>query len=236
MAWVNIPDADIDENSALKTSVVMQRMRDNPEAIHAGTSPALLGLHGATTVGQPRGYIRPDGAGRCEVCPMEVSDIFVIDEDNPAWPIPLGARQLIIECWGGGGANGAVDALGFNIRAGCAGAYCMRLVDVNGFTTLAITIGEGGDVGGAGGATRVLGPGPYTMTAGGGTCYNGAPNDWAIASGGDINCASGNGPAVRGGDVDPDTGFGVMGGAGLAVNDSGQYQGGKGRVIVRVVG
>lgn len=238
MAWSAIPDTDIDENSALKTNDVLRKLRDNPEAIHAGTAPTLVDLTSATNAGQPYGLFRPDGLGGVVISPMESSDMYVLDESNPAWRIPDGARQIIVEVWGAGGGNGSDGGKGFNERAGFAGAYALKLLDVDwagGFTTLAVIIGEGGSVGGFGGSSSVVYK-SNVIACEGGPCFVSGGANAAAASGGDINMGGGYGRAVRGGDVDPDTGNGVCGGAGAAANDAGQYFGGNGRVIVRVIG
>ncbi len=234
MAWHAIPDTDIDGNSALKTNHVLRYMRDAHEALADGSAPTRFGLYVARTETPVYGYIRPDGDGNCELCPVEAGAFYVIDDTNAAWPIPAGARQITIELWGAGGATGSQST--FDAKCGFAGAYGLKLLDVDhagGFSTLDIQIGASSDSGG--GADTVVTYKGVVYTAQGGE-GNGQDLGFATAINTDIIIGGGAGAAVRGGHCDPDTGYGVMGGAGAQSFSPAVNPGGKGRVIVRVLG
>lgn len=234
MAWTTIPDADLDGGSPLKTGDVLTNLRDNPEAIFAGTAPYFVKLFMGYTGTPMKGYLRPDGDEGVVLSPMETSEIYVIDETDPAWPIPAHARQIIVEAWGGGGAYGW--EFQFNAKAGFAGAYCMKLLDVDhagGYDTLSVTIGEGGIS--EGGGDTVVSYKTTTLTAQGGEGNN-QNLGFALGTGGDVNIGGGAGPSVRGGGNDPDTGDGIMGSAGAPTMSAATSPGGRGRVVVRVIG
>lgn len=232
MVWALIVDADLDGNSPLKTNVVCRALRDNFEFVAAGDASVpigyRIGLEEAYLVNQPAGYIRPDGSAeaRCIVAPVEISDLYIFDESVLAWPIPAGVRQFIVEVWGGGSFGS------YGLEGGCS-AYAMKLFDVVG-STVKITVGEGGassgglSGGGTSGGDSVVEYGGVVVQAEGG--IKDAP---CFATGGDINIDGGGMAPVRAGGGDVDSGDGLMGapGYGYAVT-----AGGKGRVVLRVLG
>ena len=236
MAWHTIPDSDIDGNSALKTNLVCRYLRDDPEAFHEGTAPTRYNLEACRTEELGfRGYLRPDGLGNLTFNVMEPNEQFIIDASQ-VWTIPDRVRQIIVEVWGGGGATGS-DTSQFDTLAGMAGAYAMKLIDVDhagGFHTLAITIGAGGDPDGGGDSIVVYKT--TTITAPGGDGNHNSNNGFQLATGGDINMGGGWLCAVRGGSNDPTTGIGVWGGPGAQPFSAAANAGGPGRVIVTVLG
>ena len=227
MAWVVIPDSDLDANSALKTQKVLGQLRDNWKAIADCSAPLAnrLGLGACRLENKPAGFIRSDGnplgSYRCVVAPVEAYDVYVFDDDT-VWTPPLGVRQMIVEAWGGGAS--AQNSGGF------AGSYCMKLLTVSPGTDLVITIGLGGIPGGGAvvpGNDTTVTYGVFTMQASGGN--SGAP------TGGDVNIQGGShGPAPRGGGFDPIAGNTV--GCSINRENNVKMPGGNGRVIVRVFG
>lgn len=109
---------------------------------------------------------------------------------------PLDVDIFRVICVGGGGAGGTGSS-GTNYcgGGGGAGAYCEEIVNLQGVTSVTVTVGAGGDDS-AGGDTTF---GSY-MTAGGGakggngqTSTSGIGGDGGTATGGDINCPGGDG-------------------------------------------
>jgi len=107
--------------------------------------------------------------------------------------IPTGARQIIIEIWGGGG-SGQSAPLGIDGGGGGAGGYSRRtlsLISSNWGKTLVYAVPSGGFVPNGGGAASVSNstyPPAVNMTAnGGGAGSHVTPALGGTASGGDIN-------------------------------------------------
>ncbi len=223
MPWTAIPDADIDANSALKTTDVIRLLRDNFEFVAAGdVSVAIadrIGLESAYLSNQPAGYIRGDGSSdqRCIVAPVEINAIYVFDETVTGWVIPFGVRQFIVEVWGAG-------SYGNTYPGGKCGAYALKLLDFSA-PTIDIVVGEGG--GRVGGDSSVKYDG-LTIIASGGN-YDAVTD----ATNGDINISGGDCCPVRGGGSNIETNAGAFGAGG---EFWGQVPGGNGRVTIRILG
>lgn len=90
------------------------------------------------------------------------------------WNRPGSVRKVFIRMVGGGGGGGGAGAGTSGGGGGGAGAYLEALVDVQGLTSLSITVGGGGgggpdgNPGGAGGTTSVTGTGVSLSCPGGG--------------------------------------------------------------------
>ena len=114
------------------------------------------------------------------------------------WTKPAGVTKVIVEVQGAGGSGSGHGASSTQARAGGAGGYAKKLIDVSGVSTSTITVGTGGtgvggtsaNVGNAGGASS-WNDGTTTVTGNGGS--GGSNTSYALggaggtATGGDVN-------------------------------------------------
>ncbi len=129
--------------------------------------------------------------------------LSVITASNAAWPVPAGAREMILELWGGGGSGGAQIGGTTRGTGGGAGGYALKHYKGMMDATLNVTIGAGGaavtgsgNPGNAGGTTSVSGTnlGAVSATGGGGGAAGiNSGGSGGIGSGGDVNIKSEDG-------------------------------------------
>lgn len=150
-----------------------------------------------------------------------------VTASDSAWPIPIGAREIIVEEWGGGGSGAPYSNVpNYRGTGGGAGGHALKHHKGVMDATLNITIGAGGApantpgaAGNAGGATTVVGTNFGTLTANGGQGGGAGVNSGGAggtASGGDLNITGQagkdntqfNGAGVGGGGSSPRGGFG----------------------------
>ena len=128
MAWVDIPDADIDADSPITVSL-FTALRDNVAAFAAQDSgaPIMLGTLRAVTM---------ITASTTHICTAET-------------------RATIAFLWGGGGGGGSVNGTSPDHGSGgCAGTMAFSYAARSGSDSLTATVGAGGAGSGSGnGAT-----------------------------------------------------------------------------------
>ncbi|MDG6937070.1 MAG: hypothetical protein JRN13_03110 [Nitrososphaerota archaeon] len=150
-----------------------------------------------------------------------------------AWSVPSGASWAYVMCigggGGGGGSGGATDAGGpagsGGGGGGGAGSFAQGFVDLQGASSVAVTVGQGGGGGPAGGTTTNGGSGGSGgasafggfMSCGGG--QGGGGGDFAYNGAGGAFCAASGAPHGGSGDGVPG---GAPGASGVA-SDALQY-------------
>ena len=117
--------------------------------------------------------------------------------------MPAGARETILELWGGGGSGGAQTGGTTRGTGGGAGGYALKHYKGMMDATLNVTIGAGGapvtgsgNPGNAGGTTSVSGTNLGTIVAyggGGGAAGINSGGSGGVGSGGDVNIKSEDG-------------------------------------------
>jgi len=139
MPYVVVADSDIAVNRSLYPEI-LKRIRDNP-GIQASRSDVAAPRVVLDQVTLPPDVDGPalcwaDGAGSVLMKAMHSGTPYDLLASNPAWPIPVGAHQLLVECWAGGRNQGIQPH---------AGGYCIGLFDVTAATAAIVVGGQAQD-------------------------------------------------------------------------------------------
>jgi len=196
MAWVTIPNTDIDADSPI-TVALMTALRDNLAAMAAGDA-------GAPTITAVAGRL------------LKVTDITSSGTHNLNADTRLSVALLI----GGGGAGGSGSSTGYG-RGGQAGECRTTAVVRTGGEALTVTIGSGGGTTSLTGHASALGGltggfvGTIASGSNGASCYGRGGAGGAVSSNG--SAAAANTGAGGGGGGGGATTSGGAGGSGRII-------------------
>lgn len=158
---------------------------------------------------------------------LDRNSTFAFDEflSNGNWTNPGGAiTKVLLIGWGGGGGGGG-DTGGVGGGGGAGSTLGVKLVDVTGLPTVAVTIGAGGAATAQGGSTTFDSLCTFFGARGGNTYGGRGAADGA--DGGNALIVSGNSAGGTGGSTGSGGGLPGGGGAGPGGNGgSGQNSGG----------
>lgn len=140
MAYLPIFNSQIDADSPLLSSSLGHRLRDNPEAMHAGDvgAPKFLFPPGR---GTSSGLLRPDCIGGVRVGPYGAGLPPTLIISSGTFTIPLGVRRIIVEAWGAGALRN-YDAGGQMGQYGKSGHWGRSLFTVNPGEVLTLVVGS----------------------------------------------------------------------------------------------
>lgn len=129
---------------------------------------------------------------------LEAQTVDVFDQHGPGvFVVPPGVTEIIVECWGAGGAGGTRTTNGFG-GGGGGGAYARSVLAVTSGQSLNFTVGKGGESNttSVNGGHTVFGSGLVEAKGGNGVNNNvatGGLGGQAIDSQGDVTFSGGRG-------------------------------------------
>ena len=183
------------QGGAVSSDKIATGAIDLTSSIVSGVMPIAKGGTGLSSVGSANTVLRVNAANNgFEYSAVGFSGMQVFTS-NGTWNRPAGVRYIRVKVQGaGGGASGHGES-------GAAGGYAERIMDVTNISSVAISIGGGGEgtyYSGAGGNAGGTSFGPYVSASGGHGANRQNQHSGGVSgvgAGGDLNLHQGGGGA-----------------------------------------